>query len=300
MRRNVIGYLAALLATMVWAGNFVAARALAWDIPPWQFNFWRWLIAFCAILPFGLPCFRGDWPAIKRNFRYLSVMALLGVTLMNTFVYKAGQTTESLNMALIMPATPAVILVLARVFYHESISPRRLFGMLTSMAGILLLITRGDIQRLATLDINSGDLWTLGCMLCFAFYSLLMRQRPRDISAIGFNVVVFGLGILYSLPFVGLEMCLSPLPRVSDRLIIGLCYAGLGCSALAFWLWTIGIDRIGPVMAGIVYYSLPVFAAIMARLILDESTRPIQILGGLLIIGGIFVATFPGRLHKKG
>lgn len=299
MRKSGIGYLAALGATIIWAGNFVTARAVADAMPPCQFNFWRWVIAFCAILPFAWRHLRRDLPELRRHFRYVSVMALLGVTLMNAFVYKAGQTTESLNMALLMPATPIVIMVLARMVYGEAISGRRLLGMGIAACGIITLISRGDMHRLATLDFNSGDLWTMGCMLCFALYSLFMRQRPRAVSSLGFNAAVFGLGILYALPMVALEWLWLPLPRVSAGLLTGLAYAGLGCSAIAFWLWTVGIDRIGPVRAGIVYYSLPVFAAIGSMLVLGEAVIPAQVWGGVLIIGGICVATLPGR-HEAG
>ena len=291
-----LGYSAALLATIIWSGNFIAARALAACIPPCQFNFWRWAIALVALLPFAIPHLQQDWPAIQRHRGYLSVMGLLGVTLMNTFVYKAGQTTESLNMALLMPATPVVILLLARLLYAEPIGPMRLLGMLTAILGILVLVCRGDLSLITGLAINSGDLWTMGCMLCFALYSLLMRKRPKDISTPGFNAAVFSLGLIYALPCVAVEIWLLPLPSPSLSLFTGLLYAGLGCSALAFWLWTMGIDRIGPVRAGIIYYSLPLFAGIGSVVILHEEVSLAQVFGGLLIVLGIWLAT----IHAKG
>lgn len=293
MRDTALGYGAALLATAIWAGNFIAARALATQIPPCQFNFWRWLIALVAILPFALPHVRHDAPALRRHWRYLSLMALLGVTLMNTFIYKAGQTTESLNMALLMPAAPVVVLVLSRVVYGEPISWRRFLGMVAALVGIGILLTRGDMQRLLALQYTSGDLWALGCMLSFALYSLFMRRRPMEISPLAFNATVFGLGIVYALPSVLMEALLLPLPIVTPELLVGLTYAGVGCSAVAFWLWTLGIDRVGPVRASFIYYSLPVFAGIEAVIILDETVRIAQIVGGALIIGGICVATLP-------
>lgn len=296
---RLIGYGAALLATMIWAGNFVAARALAWAIPPLQFNFWRWVIAFAVILPFAIPHLRADWPIFRAHFGYMSLMALLGVTLMNAFIYQAGHSTESLNMALLMPASPLVVLVLARVFYAEPIRPGRLAGMLCAMCGILVLISRGSWQTLLALEVRPGDLWTMGCMLSFALYSLLMRKRPKDISPSGFNALVFGLGLVYALPMIALEMYFLPLPRFSLPLLTGLLYAGVGCSALAFWLWTVGIDRVGPVRASIIYYSLPLFAAIMARIVLDETVSFAQILGGALITAGIFAATFQGHKAKN-
>ncbi len=293
MHNSFVGCGAALLATVVWSGNFVAARALYDSISPWQFNFWRWAVALAALLPFALRRLPDDWPAVRRHWRYLSLMGILGVTLMNTFIYKAAQSTESLNMALLMPASPVVILLLARVFYGEAIPPRRLLGMLTVLAGALILISRGDWQRLTALRFNPGDVWTLGGMLCFAVYSLLMRRRPQDVSPLGFNVATFGLGLLYALPCTLLEAWLLPLPVVTPALLTGVLYAGLGCSALAFWLWTVGIDRIGPVRAGILYYSLPVFAGAGSILVLHEQIVPAQIAGGLLIIGGICAATVP-------
>lgn len=300
MRASSIGYIAAFLATALWAGNFIAARALAEQIPPCQFNFWRWVIALVGILPFAVRSLKQDFDVIRHHWRYLSLMAFIGVTLMNTFIYKAGQTTESLNMALLMPAAPVVVLVLSRFVYGERISVRRFLGMLSALAGVGILLSRGNLQRLLDLQLNSGDLWTLLCMLSFAVYSLFMRQRPREISPLAFNVAVFALGIVYALPCVALEAWFLPMPSMTPELVAGLTYVGLGCSAAAFWLWTVGIDRIGPVRASFIYYSLPVFAGIGSVLILDETVQLAQVVGGILIVGGICLATLPHSVPSHG
>ncbi|WP_165070045.1 DMT family transporter [Desulfovibrio sp. ZJ200] len=291
MQQTALGYGSALLATLIWSGNFVVARALADLIPPWQCNFWRWLVALLVLLPFAGPHLRQDWPGIRKHWGYLSLMGILGVTLMNTLIYKAGQSTESLNMALLVPTAPIVILVFSRILYGEPITPRRLAGVLVVLAGVLILVSRGEWQRLAGLKINSGDFWALGCAFCFGLYSLFMRRRPRQISPLSFNAATFSLGLLCALPFTVAEACLLPLPRLSPTLITGVLYAGIGCSFAAFWFWTLAVDRIGPVQAGIVYYSLPVFAAVASVLVLHETIAPPQVLGGLLVIGGILVAT---------
>lgn len=284
------GYLAAIFATIIWAGNFIVARMFALAIPPCQFNFWRWVIAFIVICPFAVRHLKTDLLTGRRNFAYFSLMGILGVALMNVFVYKAGQTTTSLNMALITPATPAIILLLARIFYKEKITSLQLTGLGACILGVLTVISKGSWGKLSALDFNQGDLWTLGCVFCFALYSLLLRRKPQGISSTGFNAIVFGLGIIYALPSVIIEYSLLPAPVPAWDLFLGLCYAGIGCSAMAFWLWTVGIERIGPVKAGFIYYSLPVFAAIMAWAILDEIIIPAQIFGGILIIGGISLA----------
>lgn len=299
MQQTALGYGSALLATIIWSGNFVVARALATLIPPWQCNFWRWLVALAVLLPFAWRHLKRDWPGIRRHWLYLSLMAVLGVTLMNTLIYKAGQTTESLNMALLVPTAPIVILLFSRIIYGEPITPRRLAGMLVVLAGVIILVSRGDWQRLAGLRINSGDFWALGGALCFGLYSLFMRQRSSEVSPLGFNVATFGLGLLYSLPFTVAEACLLPRPEISPALVTGILYAGVGCSFFSFWFWTLAVDRIGPVRAGIVYYSLPVFAAVASVLVLGESIAPAQVAGGVLVIGGILVATLVIPHHRK-
>ena len=297
MRQTALGYGSALLATIIWSGNFVVARALAPLIPPWQCNFWRWLTALAVLLPFAWRHLKRDWPGIRGHWPYLSLMAALGVTLMNTLIYKAGQSTESLNMALLVPTAPIVILIMSRALYGEPVTPRRLAGMLLVLAGVIILVSRGDWQRRAALRINSGDFWALGGALCFGLYSLFMRRHPVEISPLGFNVAAFALGLLYSLPFTVAEICLLPWPAPSPALLTGILYAGVGCSFISFWFWTLAVDRIGPVRAGIVYYSLPVFAAAASVAVLGEAVAGAQLVGGALVIGGIMAATLhaPGR-----
>ena len=105
------------------------------------------------------------------------------------------------------------------------------------------------------------------------------------------------LGLLCALPFTLAEALLLPLPRANMPVVVSVLYTGIGCSFLSFWLWTLAIDRIGPVRAGIVYYSLPVFAAAASVAVLGEAIVGAQILGGALVITGIMAATLraPGR-----
>ncbi len=297
MQRISRGYAAALTATVIWSGNFVVARAVADMIPPWQCNFWRWLVALAALLPFAWKHLAADLPLIRAHLRYLTLQAILGVTLMNTLIYKAGQTTESLNMALLVPTAPIVILLLSRILYGEAIPPRRLLGVLLVLAGVVILVSRGDWERLAALRLNSGDFWALGGAFCFGLYSLFMRRRPTGISAFGFNAALFALGLLCALPFTLAEAVLLPRPQFGMPVVVSVLYTGVGCSFLSFWLWTLAIDRIGPVRAGIVYYSLPVFAAAASVAVLGEAVAGAQLVGGALVIGGIMAATLhaPGR-----
>lgn len=293
------GFLAALAATVIWAGNFVVARGLAQAMPPVQLNFWRWLVALACLLPLALPKLRADWPAIRQHWRYLAVMGLLGVTLLNTLIYKAGQTTQSLNMALLVPTAPVMILLLSRILYAEPLTPRRLGGMSVVILGVLALLARGDWRHLAAVHFTAGDLWALAGAACFALYSLFVRKCPKNLSAEGFNAALFGLGLVLCLPELLVEMVMLPAPTWNAPVIVGVLYSGVGCSFAAYLLWTKAIVRLGPVRAGMVYYSLPLFAAIESSLLLGESIAVYHLVGGGCIISGIVLATVEPRSRQS-
>lgn len=294
------GYIWAFVTVILWSGNFVVSRGVAGLIPPWQCNFWRWVIALAVTLPFAWRDCAREWPLLRARLRYLSLMALLGVTLMNTLIYKAGQTTTSLNMALLVPTAPILILLLSRVLYGEPITRWRVGGMALVIVGVLVLVSRGEWRNLAGLALAAGDLWALGGAVCFALYSLFMRKRDAAVSPLSFNVATFALGLLFAAPFTAAEYVMLPAPVLNWRVVSGVAYTGVCCSALAFWSWTLAVDRIGAVRASTIYYTLPVFAAIASFLILGERIAPAQVTGGLLIIGGVALATFAGRPGVPG
>ncbi len=296
MSTRSFGYTMAILAVVIWAGNFVAARAIAFSIPPVQMNFWRWALAFVCILPFALKTWRKDWPTIKQHWLYIAAVGFVGVTCLNAFFYKAGSTTSSINMVLFVPSAPIVIMLLSRLFCAEPITWRRLGGLGIILAGLLLLVSRGDINNILQLRISSGDLWSIAGVISFGVYSFITRYRPQNISASSFLTASFAWGLLLSLPFLVWEMCVLPAPTWNTDVFIAIAYAGIGCSSIAYLLWTKAIDAIGPVPAGMIYYSIPLFTALEGVLILGESINFLHILGGGLMLTGMVLATLPKKM----
>lgn len=290
------GYLFALAATIIWSGNFVLARGVAQHIAPFQLNFWRWAVALACVLPFALPKLRADWPGIRRHWRYVSIMGLIGVAGINVLIYKAAQSTQSLNMALLVPTAPIIILILSRILYAEPLTYRRLTGICVVLVGILTLISHGDWRHIAAVKFNSGDLWALAGTVAFGLFSLFMRKKPRDISNEGFNAAMFLAGVVMMVPALAWEASVMPPTNWNMPVIVSILYAGVGCSFASFLLWTAAITTIGPVLSGIVYYSLPLFAAVESVMILGERIALFHLVGGVLIIAGILVATVDKRL----
>jgi drug/metabolite transporter (DMT)-like permease len=105
-QHTISGYLFAIGATALWSGNFIIARGLNERIPPVSLAFWRWVVAVIVFLPFVLKPLIAERDILKSNIPYLSITALLGITIFNTLIYYAGHTTTAMNLSLIAITFP--------------------------------------------------------------------------------------------------------------------------------------------------------------------------------------------------
>ena len=285
------GVFYALLATFVWSFNFIAGRGLADAMPPCTLALFRWLVAFVAVLPFALPELRREWRHFAEHWRYYFLTGLVGVAFFNTAIYIAGHQVAALNMSLIFSSSPVFTIIMSRIFFGEPIPRSRVAGIIAALCGILLLLARGDLRALASLSFQAMDILVLSGALAFSLYALLVRKKPAGGGQLSNFAVIFGIGVLILLPFSVWEMAAGKQIHVSSNLVVGILYMGLGASLFSFWFWSKAIGLIGPARAAVVYYTLPLFCAVEAVLMLGEPILWVHYVGGALIIGGLLLAT---------
>lgn len=290
------GYLCALGATAIWSGNFIVARGLSDLVPPISLAFWRWVVAVIVILPFALKPVIAERQQLLQNIRYLSVTALLGVTVFNTLIYVAGHTTSALNLSLIAITFPIFIIVLSRLFYGEKVTANKILGVALVTAGVVLLITKGELSVLNNISFAVGDLWMLSASVIFAIYSILVKQKPKDLSIWAFQLSTFSIGLLFLFPFFVWESNSAAPINYDVTMALSILYVGIFASLAAFVLWNRAIVTIGPSKSGMIYYTLPLFSGFLAYLFLNESIGLIHLLSALLIVAGILTTN---RVSKK-
>lgn len=285
------GFSFALIATVVWSFNFIAGRGLADAVEPCTLALGRWLVALIAVLPLALPEMIRKRHALRKHWRYYLCAGILGIAYFNTAIYWAAHTVPAINLSLIAASSPLFTILLARIWFAEGITPRRLAGIATALAGIVLLLTRGDITVLTGLSFHTGDLIMLSAAFSFALYTLMVRGKPDDCSQMAFFGVTFSIGVICLVPFAVWELSSTGLPEATPALLGGLLYMGLGASLFAFWCWGKAIGLIGPSKAAIIYYSLPLFCGIEAVLFLNEPLLWTHFASSALILGGLALAT---------
>lgn len=179
-------YFLLILTVLFWAGNFVTARGIHAEFPPLTMSFMRWGLALLIILPFVLPRILRRWPLIRQHLPILVVLSVLSVVCFNSFIYLGVQTTQATNATLMQSAVPIIILVFTSVFLGETVVRRQWFGVFISLAGVLMLVAKGDPEILLTLSFNTGDLWILAAVLSWSAYSVMLRLKPVELDGFTF------------------------------------------------------------------------------------------------------------------
>lgn len=289
---TVQGFLLAIIATLLWSGNFIIARKVSNAISPISLAFFRWTCASLVLLPFAYKQVIAEWSPLKANWRILTWIALTGIALFNTFVYVAGHNTTAINMALIgTTSSPIFATAMAVIFLKERLGFYRIIGMIICILGIVLLISKGSWEVLFSFKFSSGDTWILAGAFAFAVYNILVRKKPVNISALSFLLIIFVLGSLMLFPFFIIEQLTVKNPTDWSPTLLGsILYLGIGTSVLAFWCWNLAISKLGAGRTVLFGNLIPIFSTLEAILILGETVTPMHFYSGILVISGLVIA----------
>ncbi|AOU99152.1 hypothetical protein BI364_15495 [Acidihalobacter yilgarnensis] len=298
-RRATAGYALALLATVVWSGNFLVVRGLSDALSPVSLAFWRWVVAIAVLAPFSWRGLREDWPALRAHGRYLALTSLLGVSVFNTAIYVAGRTVAAVDLSIIAASSPVFVILLTRVFHREPLGSGRLAGVALSLGGVIWLVTDGQPEHLLHLALGSGDLVMLGAALSFAGYTLLVRQRPAGVRLQSFALSSFVLGLVFLTPIYLWSAWDLPARIPDTPVLLAILYVGVFASVVAYLAWNAAIARIGPSRAAVVYYAIPVFSGLGGWLLLDEPISAADAVSAILIVAGIVMANRQGREMRR-
>ncbi len=286
-----LSYLLLSLAALFWSGNVVLGRALSDELPPLALNFWRWAGALVILLPFSWRSLAGKGALVRRHWKILLVLGVLGVSAFNSLAYTAFQTTTAINAALINAAMPAMVVAILWAGFRGPITARQGIGIAVSFTGTLVILVRGELSVLLSLDLTVGDMWMTLAVALYALYSVLLRYRPPGLDGLVLLTVITGFGLAVMVPVAIAEALLvGPMP-VSPSSLGMVAYVALFPSVLAYMFWNRGVATVGPERTAMFTHLVPVFTAVLAILFLGESLRLFHGLGMALVFGGLVLAT---------
>ncbi len=284
-------YLLLILTMLSWAGNINIGRYSVNYVPPVALGTLRWFGAALILLPFAWPYLRADWPQIRRHAPMLLALSLFGVSAYNTLTYFGVQYTEVVNATILQSTGPLMIVGLSFLLFGERLGPRQLLGMLISLAGILVVVSRGEWGALLEFRFNVGDLILLVAIVAYALYSALLKRRP-PLHSMSFVALTMFWGAVLLTPFWLAEIASGKTVPLEWPAMAIIAYVVIFPSLMAHFFFLRGVELIGPNRAAPFMYLVPVFAAIIAITLLGERLYPFHAAGFALVIGGVALATY--------
>ena len=284
-------YILLTLTTLFWSGNMVVGRAIREDVPPLSLAFWRWAIALALTLPLALPHLRTQWPQLKRSWRAVALLGLLGVGGYNTLAYVALQTTNATNAVLLNSFIPIATITLSWAFLKKHLHGAEWLGVLISLAGVTAIVTRGEIAALAGLTLNVGDLWMLLAVLVWALYTIGLQWRPTGVHPMLMLAAFISVGLIALAPAYAWEIAQSRSIHITPGALAGIIYTGTLPSFVGYIFYNRAVGEVGASKASLFIHLMPVFGTVLSAAFLGEVPQTYHFVGIALIFAGIYLTT---------
>jgi len=223
-------------------------------------------------------------------------LSLCGQVLFPLTLYIGLQYTSSLNAAIYLSTTPALVLIINRYVFNEKISLGNISGVFLSSFGVIWLIMEGNmLNSHAFSHFNKGDIWTIGSAVSWAVYCSFLRVKPKKINGNAFVSVSAAIGALTLMPFLFINLFNNGIPSpavyMSNSFIFGTLYLVIFPSWLSYVLWNKGISIIGATRGEIFSHIIPLSGGLFSIYFLKMEIHSFHIISAIFIICGIILCS---------
>ncbi|PYE88227.1 DMT family transporter [Phyllobacterium leguminum] len=280
-----LAYLAAATAVFLWASAFVGIRYLLQYFTPFGIATLRFLIAsFALSLCFAFMPRAAENPMLKSDWAMFALFGLLGIVGYNAGINIGEKTVSAGTASFIVAQVPIATTVLQAVIFRTKLNTVLISGLLLGVLGTTIVF----LGESGSIGLGLGVIWILLGVISESAYFVLQRpavDRMGSFRVNYFTIVAATLIMLPTLPWRGQA---DVQPDWFSWSVVA--YLGLFPSALAYFLWSFSIGRVGAVTTSSTLYALPIVTTLLGYFVLHETPSFISITGGAIaLIGAIIV-----------
>lgn len=274
-----------VLASLSWSASFITIGLALQSINASTMILFRWLLAVLVLIPVAVMSEGLKLPT-KQNILPLIGMGLFNVVIMNLLMFEAYKTTTPANVAFISALNPVLIAVWAFLLLKEQLTVTKIIGGILAFAGVVIVIFKGDIQALLSMQYRIGDFWMLIAVASHGLYTICARIASKTIGPINSVIYAGVFGILLYLPF---SFSKIEMPDWSGNLIFYVFITGVIGTGVAQWLFVTSVKHIGATASGVIINFNPVFTVLLSWIFLHQMPVLSQLVGWIIIMGGIIL-----------
>ncbi len=290
--KEKIAYIFLILTTLFWSGNFIVGKAASlFEIPPFTLNFYRWTFAWLILAPFTLPEIIKKKNHIFENILLIIILGITSITIFNSIVYYSLNFTQVISGVLMISTIPVMIIIFCSLLKIEKTNIYQILGVIFSLSGVVVIITKSNLNILLNLNFNKGDLWMVVAMFSWAMYSALLRKKKFELSQLSLLQTIISAGLIFLFPAYMIELALGYRANINVPFVLTLTYVVIFPGLASFIFWIKGISIIGSNRSGIFLHLMPIFSTILAMIIFKEKFMTYHLIGAILIITGIILSS---------
>jgi drug/metabolite transporter (DMT)-like permease len=291
MKDNTRAYIMLILANLFWAGNFTVGKfAYLENVPPYSLAFFRWILVWIILIPFTYKEIYKIKKEVKENLSLFFILGFTSVGVFSAFTYNALNHTQVINASLFNTAIPVTIILVCFLLKIEKTNIFQISGLIVSVIGILVIITRLDLDILLTLNFNKGDIYMLIAIISWGIYSAFLKKRKINISLLSLIQVVCTFGLIFLFPAFLFELVQEKTISVNSNFLYILLYIVIFPSIGSYYCWAGAVSIIGANRAGIFLSLIPLFSTMFAMIFFNEKFLFFHFIGSVLIILGLFLS----------
>jgi drug/metabolite transporter (DMT)-like permease len=262
-KKEAMGLLA--FCWLLAAGVFIAVKWAGTYTPPWTLAFFRLLFATLFLLPFVASHFREMASRLREHYMVILRIGALGLALTQGALFTALNHSSAINVGIVFSVWPITAIILAAVFLGDRLTLLQVFGVILCFAGVLVVIAQGDPDTIIRMGVNAGDLLVIVAVLCFSFYTVMIKKVNIDLAALPLLVLILGSASLASAPFFVWEIFHDERITVDWHDIAAIAYVAIPGGGIMYLLFNTGIAMLGAAKASVTFYRpslrsfLPIF-----------------------------------------
>ncbi|HYV21792.1 MAG TPA: DMT family transporter [Candidatus Bathyarchaeia archaeon] len=289
MPRSLLTPLAAFGVAMAWSGSWITGKLALASAPPLEISAARFIIAAVVLAAIAIAARtdlgRGSlWPVVLAG--------VFGYFAYNALVFVGLTMAPASDGALIVPTTIPVLTALAASFVGERITATKLVGFaLASIGAAVVILSAQTGDEVSTRRLVGDVLMLLGAV-CWAVYTVLGTIALRTRSPLAIVTIAAPVGAALLIPLGFLENGYADVPSWTIAVWLNVLYLALAGSVASFIVFYWVVRRVGAGVAAMTSYLVPVLTLAMAVALLGDRPQPLQLVGGVVILAGVRLATW--------
>jgi drug/metabolite transporter (DMT)-like permease len=276
-----------VVVAVIWGMTFLSIKVALREFGPMSLSLFRFVIA-SILLALLMLMMREDFRVAWRDVPLLSLSSIVGVTLYFYFENNGIMRLTASESSLIIGAIPVVTIVGEMVMYRVRPPKVVTVGIILSFVGVALIVLRSE----STTSSPLGYLFMVGAVLSWVAYGFITKPLSGRYPMLTITFWQMAIGALGCVPFAIVEH--QVWSGLSATALLNAAFLGIVASALGYWLYIIVLERLGPGRSSVFINLIPVVSVAASYVILGERLGPLQLIGAVIAVTGVYLASGRG------